>query len=34
MSGSDYHTRNSQPLIQTENLTLQYGQKPPLLMSP
>ncbi|MBW4448524.1 MAG: phosphate ABC transporter ATP-binding protein [Spirirestis rafaelensis WJT71-NPBG6] len=27
MSGSDYHTRNSQPLIQTENLTLQYGQK-------
>ncbi|MBD0264976.1 MAG: phosphate ABC transporter ATP-binding protein [Tolypothrix sp. Co-bin9] len=27
MSASDYHTRNSQPLIQTENLTLQYGQK-------
>jgi phosphate transport system ATP-binding protein len=27
MSASDYHTCNSQPLIQTENLTLQYGQK-------
>ncbi len=27
MSASHYHIRNSQPLIQTENLTLQYGQK-------
>lgn len=27
MKPSDYHTQTTEPLIQTENLTLQYGQK-------